>query len=187
MVTCKRRKLKFADYYVDTVIIYQSVRGIDAIRFQVGELGETMGTPQEDSTEEVVTFTEENQLVSLSGVTSYTGVKEIQLSSLDQQCIVVTEQLIQVQAKENAAIEKVTEQVTESNEEEREKHHPNTVLAAVLILLIVVIFLTCFCFCASRDLRKRLNEQYLTPEELETARAWQMGEEETSGVKKGRE
>ena len=57
--------------------MYKSVRGIDAVRFQVGELGETMGTPQEDSVEEVVTFTEDNQLVSIAGITSYTGIKDI--------------------------------------------------------------------------------------------------------------
>ena len=50
-----------------------------------------MGTVQEDSVETTVTFTEENQLVSISGVTSYTGVKDLQLLSLDQECVVVTQ------------------------------------------------------------------------------------------------
>ena len=67
------------------------MRGIDAIRFQVGELGETMGTEQEDSVPTIVTFTEGNQLVSIGGVASNTGIKDVQLLSLDQECVVVTQ------------------------------------------------------------------------------------------------
>ena len=87
LLDCKRRKLEQTDFMIDTVNIYSSASGIDAIRFNVGTLGETFGTPSEDSTITTLTFTETLQLTSIAGTQSFSGIKSIQFSSLDQDCV----------------------------------------------------------------------------------------------------
>jgi hypothetical protein len=45
--TCVRRKLGEGEMYVDTLIIFESDIGIEAVRFNVGKIGETFGVPSE--------------------------------------------------------------------------------------------------------------------------------------------
>ena len=64
---CVRKKLEFADYFVDKVTIYETEIGVEAMKFTVGEFSETFGTPIEGAKETEVLFTTESRLVSLSG------------------------------------------------------------------------------------------------------------------------
>ena len=77
LVDCKRIRLERDDYFVDKVTVYETNVGIEALKFNVGPLFETFGKPTADSTETVITFTEENQLVGLTGYESFSGIKGI--------------------------------------------------------------------------------------------------------------
>ena len=58
-VICKKKKLEIPNYYIDTVIIYETEAGVEGIRFAVGNLGETFCLAPEGSTETVLNFTED--------------------------------------------------------------------------------------------------------------------------------
>ena len=86
-VICVRRKLEFNSFYVDKVTIYETDIGVEAMLFAVGDLSETFGRmPEEPYTATDLYFTPETRLVSLSGYSSYTGIKGVVLSSLDRDC-----------------------------------------------------------------------------------------------------
>lgn len=59
LVECKYKKLEIANYYIDRVTIYETEAGVEAMRFAVGDLGETFGVVPEGATETVMNFTEE--------------------------------------------------------------------------------------------------------------------------------
>mmetsp|Transcript_22063 Transcript_22063/g.27115 ORF Transcript_22063/g.27115 Transcript_22063/m.27115 type:complete len:128 (-) Transcript_22063:628-1011(-) len=88
LITCKRRKLERDHYYVDSVVVYESKYGVDAFKFNVGDLHETFGEPSEDSVAKEVRFDQDSQLVSLVGYASFSGIKAIKLAKLDKNCIV---------------------------------------------------------------------------------------------------
>ena len=90
-VTCKKKKLEVPNYYIDTVTVYETEVGVAGIRFAVGKLGETFGTQPEGATETVMNFTEDQQLVSLAGYQSYSGIKSVSLSSIDSNCVKLEE------------------------------------------------------------------------------------------------
>ena len=90
-VTCKKKKLEVPNYYIDTVTVYETEAGVSGIRFAVGKLGETFGTQPEGATETVMNFTEDQQLVSLAGYQSYSGIKSVSLASIDSNCVKLEE------------------------------------------------------------------------------------------------
>ena len=59
LVECKFKKLEIPNYYIDKVTIYETETGVEAMRFAVGNLGETFGVVPEGATETVMNFTEE--------------------------------------------------------------------------------------------------------------------------------
>ena len=91
VLICVRKKLEFAEYYVDKVTIYETEIGVEAMKFSVGEYFETFGTPVEGATETELNFTSESRLVSIGGFSSYTGIKGVQLSSLNKDCAKLAE------------------------------------------------------------------------------------------------
>ena len=76
-VICVRKKLEFGHYFVDKVIVYETEIGVEALKFHVENRYETFGTPTEGAIETEMTFTSEQRLVSLSGYSSYTGIKGV--------------------------------------------------------------------------------------------------------------
>ena len=78
------------------MIIYETEIGVEALKFHVEDRYETFGVPSEGAKESVLKFTDEQRLVSLSGFSSFTGIKGVTLSSLDTKCV----KLVEEQAEE---------------------------------------------------------------------------------------
>ena len=78
------------------MIIYETEIGVEALKFHVEHRYEMFGTPTEGATETILNFTDDMRLVSLSGYSSYTGIKGVTLSSLDTNCV----KLVEEQAEE---------------------------------------------------------------------------------------
>ena len=91
-VICVRRKLEFGHYFVDQVIIYETEIGVEAMKFHVEDQYETFGVPSEGATETVLSFTNEQRMISLSGYSSFSGIKGVSLSSLDLDCVKLVEE-----------------------------------------------------------------------------------------------
>ena len=93
LVNCKRRKLEFDDYFVQKVVVYQSDIGVEAMRFDIPYkntiINETFGTPSADAKEIEFDFTETSKLISISGDETFAGIKGVELSSLDTECVKV--------------------------------------------------------------------------------------------------
>ena len=62
------------------------------MKFHVEGQYETFGVPTEGATETVLSFTNEQKLLSLSGNTSYSGIKGVTLSTLDTECVKLIEE-----------------------------------------------------------------------------------------------
>ena len=77
VLDCKRRKLEQTDFWVNTVKVYTTELGVEAVRFEVGDLGETFGVYSEGAVETPIQFTEDLQLTSVSGLASFSGIKSI--------------------------------------------------------------------------------------------------------------
>lgn len=151
---CVRKKLEFADYFVDKVTIYETDIGIEAMKFSVGEFSETFGTPIEGAEETEILFTTESRLVSLSGFTSYTGIKSVQLSSLNKDCAKLAEE----QAVEQEQLDTALKAAELDTEEKSSSNFLKTVIVSFTLLIVMAVISIIACFCASKDLLKRLNK-----------------------------
>ena len=62
------------------------------MKFHVEDQYETFGVPSEGATETVLSFTNEQRMISLSGYSSFSGIKGVSLSSLDLDCVKLVEE-----------------------------------------------------------------------------------------------
>ena len=86
--TCRKSRLKSDEYLIDDVTIYTSSQyGIEAIRFEVGEMGQTFGLPSESAIESHYQFTEEDKFVDLAVTVSEDGRVGVRMQSIDQGCV----------------------------------------------------------------------------------------------------
>ena len=76
------------------MIVYETDIGVEALKFHVEDRYETFGVPTEDAKESILKFTSEERLVSLSGFSSYTGIKGVTLKSLDTNCVKLVEEQV---------------------------------------------------------------------------------------------
>ena len=101
---CPRRKLEDTEMYVDKVTVYESDLGLEAMKFHVGEKFELFGTPVEGATETIIEFTAESRLVGFTGIASFTGIKGVQLSSIDRNCTKLAEEQAKKQEQYDTAL-----------------------------------------------------------------------------------
>ena len=62
------------------------------MKFHVEDQYETFGVPSEGAKETVLNFTNEQRMISLSGYSSFSGIKGVTLSSLDLDCVKLVEE-----------------------------------------------------------------------------------------------
>ena len=83
------------------------------MKFHVEGQYETFGVPTEGATETVLSFTDDERLVSLSGFSSFTGIKGVTLSSLDTNCVKLVEEQAEEQLKYDTALKAAETETSE--------------------------------------------------------------------------